>query len=462
MLRFLLRQEGEPGTVYTIDPEAISSDAHASIIAGWVLADGKTIAARLPQAGAELEFAQFSFTSAELMGQLPRSTAPGPLLPPRAEPDLTVVTRDGRKLRAHYVGLDGETGLSVLQVNGEVVPPPAEGVARALAQGQGVQIFAPERTTPEGEASSRTIYVKVGEVDATIADLTHTSAGKPQRLTVRGTKLSPLVIGGIACDEAGNTLGIVDAMEGNDARILPADNVRAATRRVLDRQASVPRPLLGVRGEPVEFAARAAFLANGWHDDQLAELIRQQVGILLTSVMPGTPAALAKLHPGDVIVTVNQEDVKSAEEFSKLLTEAGSGKEVQFLVRRPNSPSPLPIDVKLGGSFDPTFRWRFEMPMITTRLNGLERIGLETMALSSNVASQLGAQGGFLVLAVRPESSAARGGVREGDVVESVDGRILGRGAWASSFEFNRQKKYVLSLVRKREKKQVVLEPPLE
>ena len=450
MLRFLLRQAGESGTVYTIDREAISGDAHASIIAGWVLGDGKTIAARLPQAGAELEYAESPFASAELMSQLSRSTTPSPLVRPRAEPDLTVITRDGRKLRARYIGLDGETGLSVLQVGGPVISLPAEEAAKSLIEGQGIQIFAPERTAPDGETSSRTIYVKVGEVDANIADVKNTNADKSPGLTARGAKLSPLVIGGVACDKAGNTLGIVDAIEGTEARIVSADNVRAATRRVLERQASVPRPLLGVRGEPVEFAARAAFMANGWSDHDLADLMRQQVGILLTSVMPGTPAALAKLYPGDVIVRVNQEEVKTAEEFSKLLGEAGSGKQVKFSVRRPTSPTPFSVDVKLGGSFDPLFKWRFEMPMVAARGNGLERFGVETMALST---------GGLLVVAVQPESVAARGGMLEGDVIESIDGRILGRGAWASGLEFSREKKHVLSLVRKREKKQIVLNP---
>ena len=449
MLRFLLRQEGESGTVYTIDPEAISSDAHASIIAGWVLSDGRTIAARLPQAAAEFEFTM-PFVAPELTGQLAGTpTLARSLVPPRTEPDLTVITRDGRKLRAHYVGLDGETGLSVLQVNALVMPQAAEDLDKELVQGQGVQIFAPERTTPEGEASSRIIYVKLGEVDGKIADLTQTNTGKTQKLTIRSAKLSPLVIGGVACDEAGNTLGIVDAIEGNNAQIVPADNIRAAARRVLEQRTSVPRPLLGVRGEPVEFAARASFLANGWHDDELAELIRHQVGILLTSVMPGTPAAFAKLHSGDVIVSVNKADIKSAEEFSQLLGEAGSGKEVQFLVRRPSSLEAVPVDVKLGGSFDPLFKWRFELPVVAARVNGFQRIGVETMALST---------GGLLVLAVQPESAAARGGMLEGDVIESIDGRIVGRGTWPLKFEFSRQKKHVLSLVRNREKKQVVLE----
>jgi S1-C subfamily serine protease len=459
MLRFLQQQSGAPGTVYTIDTDSISSDAHASIIAGWALEDGKTIAVRLPQAGAELEFAQALVMPAEMTPEVPGAITRRMFIPPGgAEPDLTVITRDGRKLRARYIGLDAQTGLSVLQVNAVVVPLTPEAGARILSQGQAVQIFAPERTTPEGESSSRNIYVKVGEVDTKVTALAN-SPGKLERLTVRGNRLSPSVIGGVACDEAGKTLGIVESIDGDDARIVPSDTIRAAARRVLERQSSVPRPLLGVVGEPVKFAARASFLAHGWDEKQLAELLQKQLGILLTSVRPGTPAALAKLHPGDVIVRVNQEDIESSEEFSKVLGEAGSGREVQFLVQRPSSPGPFPIDVNLGGSFDPVFEYHFEFPAMAPNLSGLEGLGVETMTLSPRNLSQLGAENGVLIVAVEPESIAARSGLREGDVIESIDGRVLRPGAWNTGFEFNRQKKHVLSLVRKREKKQVVLEP---
>jgi len=459
MLRFLQRQSGDPDTVYTIDTDSISTDAHASIIAGWALEDGKTIAVRLPQAGAELEFARALVTPAEVSPQLTGAITRRMFIPPGgAEPDLTVITRDGRKLRARYIGLDAQTGLSVLQVNAVVVPPTPEGAARELIQGQAVQIFAPERTTPEGEGSSRNIYIKVGEVDTKIAALGYGPA-KLERLTVRGTKLSPLVIGGIACDEAGQTLGIVESIDGDDARIVSSSMIRTATRRVLERQSSVPRPLLGVVGEPVELAARASFLAHGWDEHQLTELLQRRLGILLTAVRPGTPAALAKLHPGDVILRVNQKDIESSEEFSKVLGEAGSGQEVQFLVRRPSSPAPFPIDVKLGGSFDQVFEYRFAFPAMAPKLSGLEELGVETMALSPKNLSQLGAENGVLIIAVAPESIAARSGLREGDVIESIDGRVVRRGAWNMGFEFNRRKKHVLSLVRKHEKKQVILEP---
>lgn len=459
MLRMLLRQGGERGTLFTIDPDSITSEAHASIIAGLALEDGKTIAARLPQAGAEIEFMQSTqFPLTRPQGERSAQDAARPQLPraPAAEPDLTVITRDGRRLRARYVGLDGQTGLSVLQIVGVITLPQSEEKQKKLVEGQAVQLFAPQRTTPEGESASRVIFVRMGMVDAKI---TKANIGKLDRFTVKAAKLTPVMVGGVACDESGNTLGIVDAVEGNDARIVSAESIRAASKRVLAQQTSVPRPLLGVRGEPVEFASRSTFTQYGWSDDQLREMVKKQVGILLTSVLPGSPAALAKLQPGDVIVRVNQEEVASAEEFSELLGAAGSGKEVRFSVRRPTSNTNVAIQVKLGSSFEPLFKWHFDMPIVTPTPNGLQQFGVETMALSPKVASQLGAQGGLLVVAVQPESRAAKGGLREGDVIETIDGRVVGRGAWTFGFPFNRRQKHVVSLVREREKKQVILEP---
>ncbi len=457
ILRLLLRQNGENGVVETIDPETLTSDAHASIIAGWVMDDGKTIAARLPQAAAEIELADFERAFPEMKARA-ATTDPFGLMRTSLEPDLWAITADGKKLRARLVGLDAETGLSILQVTGLQALTPKVTVAR-LQPGEALQIFAPEPAAPEGEASTRNTYVKVGKIDATVSTLTVATSGMLDGFTVQGAKLTPDVIGGIACDQSGMTIGIVDSIEGDQAKIVGADRIRAATRRVLARKASVPRPLLGVRGEPVDASARAAFLANGWRDDQVSDLIKGQVGILLTSIAPGTPAAMAKLQPGDVIIQVNQTDVKSAEEFSKLLGEAGSGEQVRFTIRRPAAPAPFSVPVTLGGSFSPMFERRIEMTTVPGAFFGLRRIGIQTMALTPRAALRLGAQNGFLVVAVQENSAAARGGIREGDVIESVDGKALTPGSsWTVSQPFASEKKHTLSIIRSREKKQIVVE----
>jgi len=452
LLRLLQRQSRETFTIENIDPLTLMTDAHASILAGWALEDGKTIAARLPQAFAEIEVTESAETRARVQAQTEPTKDPAAsaftIARSRIEPDLTVITGSGQKFRAHLIGLDGETGLSILQITGSLpaAPPRQDSATRPDLR---IQIFAPEPIVNESEAMMRTTYVKLGRIDATLT-LFPDTVSVPDKMVAHGAKFSPAIVGGIACDQSGNTIGIVQSIDGDNANIVTAAAVQAATKRVLARQASVPRPLLGVRGEPIELAGSAALMAQGWPADQVKELMNDQIGILLTTVMPKTPAAMAKLQAGDVIVSVNQKEIKGSDEFTNLLGKAGSGEQVQFMVRRPNAPSPFEVPVTLGSSFAPNLEWSDRFPDTASPFVGLERWGLQTLGLG------FAAQNGLMVVAVQPQSAAARSGIREGDVIESIDGRTFGRGSWTMSF--TQQKKHTIAIVRDREKKQIVLE----
>ncbi|HEV2905491.1 MAG TPA: PDZ domain-containing protein [Pyrinomonadaceae bacterium] len=455
LLRYLLRNE--PGSVATISPEDVNADAHASIIAGVALEDGKTIVARLPQVAAEMEVQRSSLLAPPDEPDESRDAAHRRLpRAPRMQPDLTVMTQDGKTFRARYIGVDGLTGLSVLQLTQAATTAEISGaVHKKVSDGQNVQLFAPERVSTE---TPYTILVRIGMTEAKIAQAKIKTKADLERLLLRGTHLSPNVIGGVACDQAGNTLGIVDAIEGNNARLLTADAVRAATKRVIERQSSVPRPLLGIRGEEIDESAKKSLMAFGWSEQELEDLIENEVGILLTSVLPGTPAAMAKLKVGDVIVRVNGNDIKGAEEFSEMLTKVGSGEDVKFTVERPKLKQSLSIEVKLGGAFQPVFEWQFEMPKVPRWTGGLKTLGIEAVTLSGKYISEWGGSG-VLVVGVEPESAAARAGLKERDVIEMINGRVVGRGTWPFTYRFNSKEKHVLSVVRHKEKKQLVIEP---
>lgn len=454
--RSVFRDRNE-GDALTIAPEAANNNVHASIIAGVALGDGKTIAARLPQVVAELQWHRFTMFPDEPdlpdnPGEAPRRRSPRP---PRIEPDLTVMTQDGKTYRARYVGIDGSTGLSVLQlINATATGAPAEIVARKANEGQTVQLFAPERVPTD---APYTINVRIGKTDAKVAEAKIKMKADLDRVVLRGLmKLSPNMIGGVALDQSGNTLGIVDAIEGNQARVLTAHAVQAATKRVLEQQSSVPRPLLGIRGEEVDSSSKTTLLSFGWTEKELEDLIEKDIGIVLTTVLPGTPAASAKLKPGDVITCVNGKEVTDAEAFSEMLTKAGSGVDVKITIERPLVKDQFSVNVKLGGAYQP--QWHFEMPKFPQWDGGLKTLGINAVPLSSKSAAQWGVSG-VLVVGVEPESAAARAGLKEGDVIETINNRPVGRGAWTLTFKFDKKEKQVLSVLRQKEKKQVVIEP---
>jgi serine protease Do len=315
-------------------------------------------------------------------------------------------------------------------------------------------VFAPEQVAAD---TPYEIRVKIGKTDAKIAKAK--TKADADRVMLRSAKISQSALGGVACDQSGQTIGIVDEVEGTNAKLVSADAMRAAARRVLERQASVPRPLLGIRGEEVDWNAKNSMLSFGWNEKELQQLFEKQIGIVLTSVLPGTPAAFANLHPGDIIMRVNGKDVKGAQGFSQMLTEVGMGEDVKFTVERPNVKVPLTFQLKLGGAFQPSFERKFDLPeMPKLRMGGLKNLGVEAYTLSSKSVSQWGVSG-ILVVSVEPESAAAKAGLKEGDVIESIDGRPVGRGTWTYMYPFNKKEKHTFSVVRAKEKKQIVTEP---
>jgi S1-C subfamily serine protease len=454
VLRLLLRQPGEKDIVAMMNgPLATRNDVHTNIIAGLALDDGKTIAVWLPQATVEIDgLLRQSSLSSQFPDPFNQAAA--------TAANLSIVLSDGKRVRVSYVGLDVTTGVSVLQGNLAGVmagkPKPEE----KLFEGQRMHLVAPQRVPAPTADAPATIYVRVGESDGRLDQITRTSAGQLERFTVTAPDLSPAFVGGIAVDDSGVTTGIVEEVDGIRARVLPASLIDAAVRRVLKQQASVPRPLLGVRGDPAAFAPRGSFLSFGWNEQDLGSFFQKPTGILLTSVLPGTPAANAKLRPGDVIMRVNEDEVKTEEDFTWFLGEAGSGSDVRFTIARPGQLTPESIQVKLGGSLEPVSS-KFELGNLPGADASMLRLGMETVALSGKAASTEGILGGLLVVAVERGSAASQGGVREGDLIEMIDGRPAVR-ALGIPFFIGPGKKHSFSLVREHQRIQIVLETPLE
>jgi S1-C subfamily serine protease len=477
LLRLLRHSEAQASGVNALDDGfAATKDLHTSFIAGLMLGDGRTVVSWMPQAEAEVETPVWLPAlaiplvpplpaSALVMAQTPAAKINGPVIAPAQvqltdTADLMIVGRDGQKLSARYVGLDGLTGLSLLQVNGEMPPAPREALEAGLFVGQRVRLLAPQRAAEQDKPSSNgTIYLRVGEIQGRLTEIKRVSSGRIARLTVRAANLSPEIAGGIVLNEAGETIGIVETSDINEARIMPASLVRRAAERVLARRASVPRPWLGVRGDEVSALSLDSFKAMGWQPVRAASLLNKREGILLTSVAQGTPAALANLHPGDIILRVNDALVKSADDFTFMLNEAGGGTSVKFTLLQPGQLTPRAVNITLSEALNPIRAMDMSETSATTHvmLDPLVVHGAETLTLSPQAAARFGASGGLIVVFVKPESPAASSGLRTGDVIESVDGQMVNA---ASSFDFPARHgaTMTLGIVRNRQKLSLTLQ----
>ncbi|MEP6741840.1 MAG: PDZ domain-containing protein [bacterium] len=435
VIRLLLRGNEQLGAIANLDEAfQMGGEVHTSVIAGLALSDGQTIAAWLPEAEAELPPPMPFAPAAPPMPAAPGSTAtkaaapvPLPGFPPPVfqynfpKVDVSVVTRDGGSLLGRYVGLDGLTGLSVITLSSSNLPKSTDAIEDSIQAGQLVHLIGPEPVSPR-EPGAKRVYFRVGETEGTVVDVTRTATKILARVKIKSSKITAANIGAVAVNNSGEPLGIVNAVEGDEASILPVGLVRSAARRVIARQASVPRPWLGVRGEPIGRLTLDRILKVGWHGDRARALAQKRQGILLTSVVAGSPAATAELKPGDVILTVNNELVQNAEDFSMLLQDAVPGSFVNFTVARPGAPASEAFKIKLSESPDPVFGFSmFDVRTAPPPAPPLLVPGIQTIAIRPRVAARLGATGGMLIIYVQPNSAAFMAGLRPGDVIESVN-----------------------------------------
>src|SRR6185369_11799736 len=357
MFRLLLRSEQQVQAIENVDSAFnLLDDVHTNVIAGLAMDDGETIAAWLPES--EVEF-----------------NAPRPPKPPRApvtafprmrngffEPDITVIGPDGKRVAAKYIGFDAVTGLSILRIEKKNAVPASAIKDENVNAGEPVLLFNPE---PAGRGLVR--YARMGALEGRIQDVVAAPSGGIARFKVTAAKLSQANIGGVATNQAGDTIGIIDGLEGNEANILPVASIKRAAQRVLEQQSSVPRPWLGVKGEAIAELKLDQILNHGWEMQKAEALAGKHQGIMLTSIVPNSPAAMAALRAGDVILKVDDKEIQSAEDFTWWLEQAGPSSSVEFTVARPDRPAAEPLNVKLSGMLEQSFNFNFRNRFATTR-----------------------------------------------------------------------------------------------
>jgi S1-C subfamily serine protease len=483
------------------------TDAHTNIVAGYIYEDGRSVVARLPQADLDLEAFALPRTPPAFFA---RSGAGFD-----TEPEYMLVTADKRRVEAKFVGIDSSTGLTLLEAKEVLLsdaPAGDQGDTEDPTVGQRVRLYAPAPAAAPGArtapgATPEFILLSIDQKEGLLTEVNRAPSGEPSRVVV-SADVSQAWTGAVAANELGEVVGIISQSRDGETQLVPMARVRNACERVLKLRGSAPQPWLGARADAALQSSLDAWVSLGWTPETARPFIENRRGVFLTSVAPGTPAALAGLRPGDLIAGVGSREVRVAQDLSMYLKEAGVGSTVDFTVWRALEPSPVKVAVELKGVRNPALatavaeegalreevlassrevrelraeqtrlrndrrganvaeltrlaeklaaaearhaRFREQLELVRAKVSAsrfqelgfpmrlppahfggytaalrLQLYGLNAIGLTPRGAGQLGAKGGLLVVAVRPESPAAASGLVAGDVIETVNGAPL-------------------------------------
>lgn len=222
---------------------------------------------------------------------------------------------DGRVVAVDVVGRDVLSDLAVLRAHGAVPPPVPLGDAAGLRVGQLVVALG----NPLGLAGS----VTAGIVSNLGRSLPTGSGRVIDEVIQTDAALNPGNSGGVLADGNGRMVGVNTAVAGIGLGL--AVPINRATRDIistLTRTGRVRRAWLGIVGTQVQLSP------------DLAARIGSPVGLQVAGVAAGSPAVLADIHQGDIVVSLDGNDIVTSTSIQKLMVEDAIDRQVEMTVWR--------------------------------------------------------------------------------------------------------------------------------
>jgi serine protease Do len=241
----------------------------------------------------------------------------------------------------------GNSGGPLFDMNGEVV-----GLNTAIvAQGQGIGFAIPINLAKEIMTQLKTGKVTRGWLGIMIQDITPELAKSFDIQETRGVIVADLVGDGPA-EKAGLKRGdIITRLNGKEV-----ENAHALSRLVASTPPDSSITLQIVReGKSKEIKATIGTMpADGSETPepkkestwgltvqnltpelaQRFEWDQNEYGVVISNVQQGSPAAEAKLRPGDLIKEVNRQKIQNLKDYNQAVQKAKKGESLLLLVKR--------------------------------------------------------------------------------------------------------------------------------
>jgi len=307
----------------------------------------------------------------------------------------------GTVLEAKIVGLDRETDVAVLKIEGTDLPCLTLGDSRELRQGQLVMAFG----SPLGLQNSASL----GVISAVARQLKQDS---PMIYIQTDASINPGNSGGPLVDMSGRVVGLntmILSQSGGSEGIgfaIPSDTLRNVYNQIR-KEGHVHRGQIGANVETI-----TPLLAAGLG-------LTQDWGVLVADVTPDGPADKSGLKPGDIVLSLDGKPMENARQLEVGLWRFPVGDKVDLEVLR--GADRLAMDVSVTAQDDDPQRFA---DLVNPEKNLIPKLGILGVEIDRKLAPllpDLRKQYGIVVAARAAGTEGLDVDLRPGDVIYAIN-----------------------------------------
>ncbi len=312
-------------------------------------------------------------------------------------------TSDNRRIDAKVIGKDPKTDLAVIKVNAQNLKPIIIGDSDKLRVGEWVIAIG----SPLGENLARTVTQGIvsakGRANVGLADY--------EDFIQTDAAINPGNSGGALVNINGELVGINTAIASRTGGFegigfaVPSNMARKVLTSLITT-GKVARGYMGITIQDID-----ENLAAAMH-------LRAAEGVLVGTVVEGSPAAKSGLKTGDVILEFNGRKVTRSVELRNLIAAQSPGSIVKLRLQREGSERLVTVHLEA-------------LPVkerVASRSPSEERVntalGFRAEELTADKARRFNLKsfaGKVVITAIDPSSNAYQAGLRNGDVILSLN-----------------------------------------
>lgn len=238
---------------------------------------------------------------------------------------VKVILKDGRQLDGKVLGRDPLTDIAVVKVESKDLPVVSIGSSENLQPGE----WAIAIGNPLGLDNTVTagIISALGRSSGQIG-----VADKRVNFIQTDAAINPGNSGGPLLNQKGEVIGvntaIIQGAQGLGFSI-PIETAQRISKQLIEK-GSVSRAFLGIQMLTLDTTVKKEFNA----DPNAPFTITEEKGVLVTRVVPNSPAATAGIKEGDVIVKINGEDISTADKVQQYVEGKSVGDRLNLDLKR--------------------------------------------------------------------------------------------------------------------------------